>query len=59
MDEFAKAIGTQMIHFVPRDNIVQKAEFNKKTVIEYDPTPVIRHMNTVNLQEKLLKTRCL
>jgi nitrogenase iron protein NifH len=35
--EFAAAIGTQMIHFVPRDNIVQKAEFNKKTVIEYDP----------------------
>jgi nitrogenase iron protein NifH len=34
--EFCKAIGTQMIHFVPRDNIVQKAEFNKKTVIEYD-----------------------
>jgi nitrogenase iron protein NifH len=25
-----------MIHFVPRDNMVQKAEFNKKTVIEYD-----------------------
>jgi len=27
-----------MIHFVPRDNIVQKAEFNKKTVTEYDDT---------------------
>jgi nitrogenase iron protein NifH len=25
-----------MIHFVPRDNVVQKAEFNKKTVVEYD-----------------------
>jgi nitrogenase iron protein NifH len=36
LDEFTKAIGTQMIHFVPRDNIVQKAEFNKKTVVEYD-----------------------
>ncbi|ADQ79512.1 nitrogenase iron protein [Paludibacter propionicigenes WB4] len=36
IEEFATAIGTQMIHFVPRDNIVQKAEFNKKTVIEYD-----------------------
>ena len=32
----AEKIGTQMIHFVPRDNIVQKAEFNKKTVTEYD-----------------------
>jgi nitrogenase iron protein NifH len=36
MREFTEAIGTQMIHFVPRDNIVQKAEFNKKSVIEYD-----------------------
>lgn len=34
--EFTAAIGTQMIHFVPRDNIVQKAEFNKKTVTEFD-----------------------
>ena len=24
-----------MIHFVPRDNIVQKAEFNKQTVTEF------------------------
>jgi nitrogenase iron protein NifH len=38
LDEFTKAIGTQMIHFVPRDNTVQKAEFNKKTVVEYDAT---------------------
>jgi nitrogenase iron protein NifH len=37
LEEFTAAIGTQMIHFVPRDNIVQKAEFNKKTVVEYDP----------------------
>ncbi|MDR1820060.1 MAG: nitrogenase iron protein [Methanobrevibacter sp.] len=34
--EFCKRIGTQMIHFVPRDNIVQKAEFNKKTVTDFD-----------------------
>ncbi|MDR3310924.1 MAG: nitrogenase iron protein [Oscillospiraceae bacterium] len=33
----AKEIGTQMIHFVPRDNAVQKAEINKKTVIEFSP----------------------
>jgi nitrogenase iron protein NifH len=38
IEEFTAAIGTQMIHFVPRDNIVQKAEFNKKTVAEYDDT---------------------
>ncbi len=34
---FAKELGTQLIHFVPRDNIVQRAEIRKKTVIEYDP----------------------
>jgi nitrogenase iron protein NifH len=38
IEEFTKAIGTQLLHFVPRDNIVQKAEFNKKTVTEYDET---------------------
>ncbi len=36
LKEFTDAIGTQMIHFVPRDNIVQKAEFNKMTVTQYD-----------------------
>lgn len=34
---FAEAIGSQLIHFVPRDNIVQRAEINKKTVIDFDP----------------------
>lgn len=34
---FANELGTQLIHFVPRDNIVQRAEINKKTVIEYKP----------------------
>ncbi|WP_268877876.1 nitrogenase iron protein [Anaerosacchariphilus polymeriproducens] len=33
----AKEIGTQMIHFVPRDKAVQKAEINKKTVIDFSP----------------------
>ncbi|MBB3103629.1 nitrogenase iron protein [Azomonas macrocytogenes] len=36
LEEFTAAIGSKMIHFVPRDNIVQKAEFNKKTVTEFD-----------------------
>ncbi|RJX21679.1 MAG: nitrogenase iron protein [Ammonifex sp.] len=36
--EFCNLIGTQMIHFVPRDNIVQKAEFNRQTVTEFDST---------------------
>lgn len=33
----AKELGTQMIHFVPRDNMVQRAEIHKKTVIDFDP----------------------
>jgi len=32
---FAEELGTQMIYFVPRDNIVQRAEIRKKTVIDY------------------------
>jgi nitrogenase iron protein len=34
----AARLGTQMIHFVPRDNAVQHAEIRRMTVIEYDPT---------------------
>ncbi|MEK7394499.1 MAG: nitrogenase reductase, partial [Fibrobacterota bacterium] len=35
--ELARKLGTQMIHFVPRHNDVQRAEINKKTVIEWNP----------------------
>jgi nitrogenase iron protein NifH len=35
--ELARQLGTQMIHFVPRDNVVQRAEIRRMTVIEYDP----------------------
>lgn len=34
---FAKELNTQLIYFVPRDNVVQRAEINRKTVIEYEP----------------------
>jgi len=37
IQEFAKKLGTQMIYFVPRDNDVQRAEINRKTVIEWNP----------------------
>ncbi len=37
IDAFAKKLGTQMIYFVPRDNMVQRAEINRKTVIDFDP----------------------
>ncbi len=40
IEQFAKKLGTQMIHFVPRDNMVQKAEINRKTVIDFDPSHV-------------------
>ena len=33
----AEKLGTQMIHFIPRDNMVQKAEINRKTVIDFAP----------------------
>ena len=37
IEELAKKIGTQMIYFVPRDNMVQQAEIHRKTVIEFAP----------------------
>ena len=35
--ELAAKLGTHMIHFVPRDNVVQRAEIRRMTVIEYEP----------------------
>jgi len=37
IEELAKKLNTQMISFVPRDNDVQRAEINRKTVIEWNP----------------------
>jgi nitrogenase iron protein NifH len=34
--ELARRLGTQMIHFVPRDNDVQRAEIRKMTVIDWN-----------------------
>ncbi|MDY6854219.1 MAG: nitrogenase iron protein [Thermodesulfobacteriota bacterium] len=36
IEAFAERLGSHMIHFIPRDNMVQKAEINRKTVIEFD-----------------------
>ena len=36
--QLADKMNTSMIHFVPRDNIVQRAEIRRMTVIEYDST---------------------
>ena len=37
IEALAKKLGTQMIHFVPRENQVQRAELRRMTVIEYSP----------------------
>ncbi len=37
LEAFATELGTQLLYFVPRDNVVQRAEIRKKTVIEYEP----------------------
>ena len=37
IEALAAKIGTTMIHFVPRDNVVQRAEIRRMTCIEYDP----------------------
>ncbi len=37
INALAERLGTQMIHFVPRDNQVQSAELRKQTVIQYSP----------------------
>jgi nitrogenase iron protein NifH len=51
---FADRLGTQMIYFVPRDNMVQKAEINRKTVIDYDAShPQANHYR--NLAQKIDK----
>ncbi len=34
---FAKELGSQLLYFVPRNNIVQHAEIHRQTVIQYKP----------------------
>ena len=36
-ENLASKLGTKLIYFVPRDNIVQHAELRRMTVIEYAP----------------------
>ncbi len=35
--EFAEKVGSRLVAFIPRSDIVQEAELNRKTVIEYAP----------------------
>lgn len=39
-ENLAQKLGTQLIYFVPRDNIVQHAELRRMSVIEYAPDSV-------------------
>src|SRR3972149_5013653 len=36
-EALAKKLNTTLIHFVPRDNVVQHAELRRMTVLEYAP----------------------
>ena len=54
----ARKLSTQMIHFVPRDNQVQRAEMRRMTVIEYSPEhPQAQEYRT--LAEKILNNKML
>lgn len=37
IEALASKLGSHMIHFIPRDNEVQRAEIRRMTVIEYNP----------------------
>ncbi len=37
IEALAKRLSTQLIYFIPRDNVVQRAELKKETVIQYYP----------------------
>jgi len=37
VEDFAARLGTRLLHFVPRDNVVQRAENRRQTVIEHAP----------------------
>ena len=37
LEAFAKKLNTRLIAFIPRDQIVQKAEIRRQTVIQYAP----------------------
>ena len=58
VDALAKKLSTQMIHFVPRDNQVQRAEMRRMTVIEYSPEhPQANEYRT--LAKKILDNKML
>jgi len=56
--ELARRLNTQMIHFVPRDNVVQHAELRRMTVAQYNPAhPQAREYEI--LAEKILNNKMM
>jgi nitrogenase iron protein NifH len=37
LEAFSERLSTKLVYFIPRNNVVQHAELNRKTVIEYRP----------------------
>lgn len=37
VEAFAEELNTQLLYFLPRDNVVQRSELQRKTVIQHDP----------------------
>ncbi|MNC55943.1 Nitrogenase iron protein [compost metagenome] len=56
--ELARRLNTQMIHFVPRDNIVQHAELRRMTVAQYNPAHQQAKEYEI-LAEKILNNKML
>jgi nitrogenase iron protein NifH len=59
IEELARRLNTQMIHFLPRDKVVQHAELPRMTVLEYDPeAPMTEEYRTLaeKIDENEMKT---
>lgn len=56
--ELARRLNTQMIHFVPRDNVVQHAELRRMTVAQYNPEHAQAKEYEI-LAEKILNNKML
>ena len=59
IEELARRLNTQMIHFLPRDKVVQHAELRRMTVLEYDPeAPMTEEYRTLaeKIDENEMKT---
>ena len=55
IERFAKMIDAQVLQFLPRDPLVRKAEYQKKTIIETSPdSPLVQRIKT--LAKVLLET---